>query len=178
MAYSKLYIIKKLLRAFKQGKTAVDACAYAGITFMTFWRWCKAWPRLHQRIEIIKTSRVVLMEDAVFNMGLKGDIIAAKSFLLNKGGWKMGDPKDSRPAVVVQNTVTQNNSPIKKFDDDEELKKNADLIGKFSLVDRYGSKTGESVVPGVCAEGQQRPEGSERTYPSGDPGAHSPVQEA
>lgn len=147
MAKLKVFRIKKLLKSFKAGATTVAACEAAGITTTALWDWCKKWPRLEMKIEKLKESRVQFVEDAMFKSAVSGDVNAQKNYLLNrKRGWRMADPRDNKPAVVVQNVVTQTNAP-KQMDDAEELRKNADLIGKFSLVDRYGSKAGESVIP-------------------------------
>lgn len=180
MAKLKLSIIKKLIKAFREGSTIKKACEFAGISRTIYYDWTRrVWPRLQSHFDCLRDDvRVELVDDAMFDSALAGDVNAQKNFLLNKRrGWRLGDPKDARPAVVVQNTVTQNNTPAVKSDDEEELRKNADLIGKFSLVDRYGSKAGESAVSGIRLEGQQREQGSERPDPLGDTGTHSPVQE-
>lgn len=149
MAKLKLSIIKKLLRAFKEGATVGSACKIAGIARVTYYDWInRQWPGLAQHIEDVKvTARVEAVEDALYKSAVEGDVQAQKNFLLNrKRSWRLGDPRDNKPSVIVQNTVTQNNTPTQKVDDEEELRKNADLIGKFALVDRYGSKTGEGAV--------------------------------
>jgi hypothetical protein len=181
MAKLRLSIIKKLIRAFKEGATISSACQVAGISRSIYYDWTRrVWPKLGYHFNsLMDDTRVELVQDAMYKSAINGDVNAQKNILLNKRkGWRLGDPKDSRPAVVVQNTVTQNNTPKQIVDDEEELRKNADLIRKFSLTDRYGSKAGEGVVSGVLPEGQQRSESSERTDTSGDSGAHSPVQEA
>lgn len=156
------------------------ACKSAGIARETYYDWTRrVWPKLRYHFESLKDDmRTEAVEDALYASAVSGDVNAQKNFLLNKRkNWRLGDPKDGKPAVVVQNNVTQNNVPAAKIEDEEELRKNADLIRKFKLTDRYGSPEGEGTLSGVCPEGQQRSEGSERTDSSGDSGTHSPVQE-
>lgn len=175
----RLSILKKLFRAIYEGLTIVDSCKQAGINRMTLWRWKTERPWIERHLIDLKMSRVEMVEDALFKSAIAGDVNAQKNFLINhKKGYRLGDPRDSRPSVVVQNTVTQNNTPQKDDDDEEELRQNADLIGKFALVDRYGSKAREGSVPAVCPEGQQREESNQRSDTSGDTGTHSGVQEA
>lgn len=131
-----------------------SACKMAGIAIGTHWNWCRRWPRLEARIEQIKECRIPMLVDSIYAQGMKGDIVAAKSYLLNRAHWKMGDPKSNVPAVQVSNTVVQNNTAPVAADDQERLRKNADLIRKFGLIDRYGSKDGQESVPVVCPEGQ------------------------
>lgn len=154
MAKLKLSIVKKLLKAYKDGHTMTSACKVAGIVLSTHWEWCKKWPRLEARIEQIKECRIPMLVDSIYAQGMKGDIIAAKSYLLNRAHWKMGDPKTAVPTVQVHNNVVQNNTTTVPKDDEERLRKNADLIRKFGLISRYGSAPGQESIPVVCPEGQ------------------------
>ncbi len=159
MSRIKLSIVKRLLKAYKEGHTMASACKFAGIAIGTHWNWCKRWPRLESKIEEMKQSRIPMLIDSLYSQGMKGDVVAAKSYLLNRGAWKMGDPKSLVPAVQVHNNVVQNNSTTLPKDDPERLRKNADLIRTFRLVDQYGSAPGQEAVSELRPEGQQGTEG-------------------
>jgi hypothetical protein len=79
---------KKLLDAFKDGATYVKAAEILGITRATLWNWRVADPELERQIEEAKTSRVKMVEDALYVGAMKGNTVAQIFFLKNKGGYK------------------------------------------------------------------------------------------
>ena len=177
MSRLRLFTLKRLFKAFKEGATIEGACKAAGISRTTFFYWTQKWPALGQRVEYLKVSRVPLVLDALFISALKGDVNAQKAYLLNhRQGWRLADPREG---VKVQTTVVQQTAitaPLASSkDEEEELRLNADLIRTFKLVDRYGSQEGSGPVPELCVEGQQRPASEERTNSPGDSGTHQAV---
>ncbi len=106
--------IKRLFRVFKDGGTTTAACAAAGLSRSRYYDALHFSPRLRQKIQQLKISRIELMEDCVFVHGMKGDMKAAIRWLEAKGGW-------SRPGITNINQLVNQQQQSQENDDDDDI---------------------------------------------------------
>lgn len=83
-------IIEAFLKSLELGATFDDACKAAGINRTTIWLWRKADPELDNKVKEVRNARTQVMEDALFQSGLGGNVTAQIFWLKNRGEgeWK------------------------------------------------------------------------------------------
>lgn len=79
-----------ILESLRNGESIVTACKAAGIHPATFWRWRKADSELDAETEAAISSRVMIVEDALYANALKGNVTAQMFYLMNQASerWK------------------------------------------------------------------------------------------
>lgn len=123
-----------IIESLNNGSSIIAACKGAGIQPVTFWRWRKADPSLEDEAAVAVTSRVMIVEDALYNSAIKGNITAQMFFLMNRApeNWK---DKRAVPTVGVGVRVDNNARPTLP---DDELRK------VTALADRLRAGAGQN----------------------------------
>ena len=68
--------IEKVLEALKLGHPEYVACQAGGVAYSTWWTWKRDVPGLSARVDDARGSRVILYEDALHRVALKGSVTA------------------------------------------------------------------------------------------------------
>ena len=123
-----------VLRQLRKGSAILMACHIAGVVPSTFYRWRKKYPRIAELTESIISSRISVVEDALFDACTKDrNISAIIFFLTNRAGDKWAD----RRALV-------NNTNV--FNAKNEVPKNGPGDTVESVLARI-DKLRESLIP-------------------------------
>lgn len=101
--YKKWQKLKPILKGLRQGQPIYALCRKVGIDPVTFWYWRQDNPRLDDVVEKIRTSRVQMVEDALFKTALEGNVAAQCFFLKNRGkNWRDTALIDQSQHTLVQ----------------------------------------------------------------------------
>jgi hypothetical protein len=107
-----------ILESLKNGGSILAACKGAGIHPATFWRWRKEDTELNSETEIAIASRVMVVEDALYNECIKGNATLIMFFLMNRAGENWKDrrvaPNISANAIASAEAASGNANAARK----------------------------------------------------------------
>ncbi len=86
--------IKAFLKSFESGATFDASCKSAGVARTSIWNWRKQDVELDEQIKTIRNARTQVMEDALFQSGIKGNVVAQIFWLKNRGGGEWKDKQE------------------------------------------------------------------------------------
>lgn len=89
-----------ILESLKNGGSIIAACKAAQIHPATFWRWRQADAELNKETEEAITSRVMVVEDALYNACIKGNPMCLMFFLMNRAGDRWKDRR-AMPSLIA-----------------------------------------------------------------------------
>jgi len=75
---------RQIVSLLLEGKARANACAEAGVSRATFYRWLKKDKRFAREVAEAEELAVMLVEDALYLKAIKGDVRAMIFFLTNK----------------------------------------------------------------------------------------------
>lgn len=105
------------------GETITNICKAMGIDSSTYRRARLADPEFAQAVDEAKKMRLHLVEDALFQSAINGNVLAQKFYLVNRGGGEWREmhyvTQDSKSEV----TVRYDETAAKKIITDEESRK-------------------------------------------------------
>lgn len=84
------FAVESVIQSLENGASISVACKSAGISRMTFWRWKNEKPENSERYYSIIDSRTSVVEDALYNNAVKGNVTAQIFWLKNRATdrWK------------------------------------------------------------------------------------------
>jgi hypothetical protein len=123
-------IISAFLTSLASGTTFDKSAKSAGVTRVTIWRWRQDDEELDSAINAVLDSRTQTMEDALFQSGVKGNVVAQIFWLKNrsKGRWK------DRQEIEHSGKIELNNLTDEEIDE---------YLDRLSEKRRADGKTGE-----------------------------------
>lgn len=126
----RIYVVKKLFRAFKEGYTITKACDYAGIGTATYFRWYNKKPKFRTHIDNLMSGRNDLVRDALFNSALNGDTPAGKAWLTHNASWRFNEN-------TINVSASASAEVHQEVENDPERAKSR-LQDNLSVLERYG----------------------------------------
>lgn len=106
--------IEKILASIKEGASIEKACKGAGLSRPTFYEWLHDSKGNQERYQKLIDSRSLVVEDALFNTALKGNVTAQIFWLKNRMYDKWSDKQETQHSGEV--TLTKR---ILDFDEEE-----------------------------------------------------------
>lgn len=94
---NKVKIVRALLKSLNNGATVTSACKAAGIAQSTYFLWMSKDKKFAKMTERAISSRVHIVEDALFKTAVTGAVSAQKYFLNNRASNKW---RDEQPVIM------------------------------------------------------------------------------
>ena len=123
-------IIRSICKSLDAGAPILAACATAGISVMTLWRWREKWPKLDRMLGKIYDSRTQVAEDMLFKNVMSGSTKDIHFFLMNRAKSRFNkSPDASNVGVQVFGGTGNNNGNYRTEDRQLQERIRQDLEG-------------------------------------------------
>lgn len=117
-----------VLRSLARGTAIVMACANAGIAPSTFWRFRQKHPRIQALTDSLVSSRIQVVEDALFTAAtVDRNMTAIIFFLTNRAGDKWADKR----ALVNNTNVFSPKTEVAKNGEGDSVESVLERIDRF-----------------------------------------------
>lgn len=108
--------LRAIFKSLKAGVSIAQSCKAANIDASTLWMWRQANHRLNDKIHNVIDSRIQMVEDALFNAAIKGNVKAIEDFLFNRSPlrWKNNS--------AINNTIFMQQNSKKDEEEGQNLR--------------------------------------------------------
>jgi hypothetical protein len=103
MGFQRYKQARAILRSLKSGASLVQSCKGIGIDVSTFWKWRQKSPKLEAKVYEIMDSRISIVEDALYNAAVKGNVKACETFLFNRAHTKWKNSASVNNIIKIDN---------------------------------------------------------------------------